>query len=240
MLHYKGWLLTILRSLLEATFIGATLAPRGLPQILTNTDWDFFFYDLRSQILKSEHLYCEQFVLKDMFWSSLIQTFISGFSSFKLTLISKFVWVLLQYCPKIKVFQVLQMFSSKTPHEGYLIIMTLLFLESNFNQPVITSTSSTSCTVIEYWSEVCRRSLWPPLMLLMYFQTSLCLYFSTPNVYFPEEKTISSMVRVLLKIQNPNCVCRSTSYVPLDRVFSNIIILPRCNVNGSSQTSLFS
>ena len=118
--------------------------------------------------------------------------------------------------------------------------MTLLFLESNFNQPVITRTSSTSCTVIEYWSEVCRRSLWPPLMLLMYFQTSLCLYFSTPNVYFPKEKSISSMVRVLLIIQNPNCVCRSTSYVPLDRVFSNIIILPRCNVNGSSQTSLFS
>ena len=90
--------------------------------------------------------------------------------------------------PKIKVFQVLQVFSSKAPHEGYLIIMTLLFLESNFNQPVITRTSSTSCTVIEYWSDVCRRSLWPPLMLLMYFQTSLCLYFSTPNVYFPKEK----------------------------------------------------
>ena len=142
--------------------------------------------------------------------------------------------------PKIKVFQVLQVFSSKAPHEGYLIISTLLFLESNFNQPVITRTSSTSCTVIEYWREVCRRSLWPPLMLLMYFQTSLCLYFSTPNVYFPEEKSISSMVRVLLKIQNPNCVCRSTSYVPLDRVFSNIIILPRCNVNASFQTSLFS
>ena len=192
MLHYKGWLLTILRSLLEATFIGATLAPRGLPQILTNTDWDFFFYDLRSQILKSGHLYCEQFVLKDIFWSSLIQTFISGLifvSSFKLTLVSKFVWVLLQYCLKTKVFQVLQVFSSKAPHEGYLIIMTLLFLESNFNQPVITRTSSTSCTVIEYWSEVCRRSLWPPLMLLMYFQTSLCLYFSTPNVHFPGSYT---------------------------------------------------
>ena len=152
----------------------------------------------------------------------------------------KFVWVLLQYCPKVKVFQVLQVFSSKAPHEGYLIISTLLFLESNFNQPVITRTSSTSCTVIEYWSDVCRRSLWPPLMLLMYFQTSLCLYFSTPNVYFPEEKSISSMVRVLLKVLNPNCVWRSTSYVPLDRVFSNIIILPRCNVNASFQTSLFS
>ena len=38
MLHPKGWLLTILQSLLEATFIGATLAPKGLPQILTNTD----------------------------------------------------------------------------------------------------------------------------------------------------------------------------------------------------------
>ena len=78
MLHNKGWLLTILQSLLEATFIEATLAPKGLLQILTNTDSDFFFYGLRSQILKSEHLYCEQFVLKDIFWSSLIQTFISG------------------------------------------------------------------------------------------------------------------------------------------------------------------
>ena len=221
MLHPKGWLLTILRSLLEATFIGATLAPRGLPQILTNTDWDFFFYDLRSQILKSEHLYCEQFVLKDIFWSSLIQTFISGLifvSSFKLTLVSKFVWVLLQYCPKIKVFQVLQVFSSKAPHEGYLIIMTLLFLKSNFNQPVITRTSSTSCTVIEYWSEVCRRSLWPPLMLLMYFQTSLCLYFSTPNVYFPEEKLFHLWLvyywksKIQIAFVEAHLTCLSTVY----------------------------
>ena len=111
-----------------------------------------------------------------------------NFSFLFQTHFGKFVWVLLQCCPKVKVFQVLQVFSSKAPHEGYLIISTLLFLESNFNQPVITRTSSTSCTVIEYWSDVCRRSLWPPLMLLMYFQTSLCLYFSTPNVYFPKEK----------------------------------------------------